>query len=588
MTNRKKIISIISYVLAGALLIYAVFCMFSPRTKTGVSTVAGDGQAFGKYEKPVTLSVTTTKDSTITSQVLPYLDNENLKSNRFTDLYKDKLNVEFNYLWEANSNEDYKTKLDNSITIGELPDVVMSDKDTIYSLYEGDYLRDMTDVWEQYASPLLKQITLQEGDGDMKAVTYDGKLYAIPQVYSSIDRAQFVWIRVDWINKLNSGLGLNLSTNPQTIDELCNIIKAFHDNYCYLTGESSNSADYGGLLMQGDFYEAMGGITGFINSYGGYPATWIDDGNGGLKFGSIQPEVKAALTKLNELYRGGYIFKEFVLKDTDALNQYLTLGRFGVVYGEQWLNSFPFQQIYENDNSVDWQAFPIPTATGTPAKVSVTNGTYGWWGVTKFCAHPEAIVKLMNVYVEAIWGAETYTDYETYYSVPVETAKGQIPIGVWKLSLIKNEPPRKNLDAYLAIKNAKADGTLDELTGEAKTIYSFIKRYLEGGDKTLWSWYNGYWPNEEKNTTYEVMNHYVENDLILLNKFTGAQTKTMYSPIPRMAQISDKANEVFTNIIRAGNPSDIDAQWNTLLSYFETMKGQDITREVNEWYNSHK
>lgn len=586
----KKLTKTSAFTVCAAIALFAGACGSANKP---VDTVEGDHDPFGKYEQTVTLSVGITKDSTITSQVLPYLQNENLRNNRYTDLYSDLLNVEFDYKWEAASDEDYENKVSAAMASGNLPDVIMTNKDTIQELYEAGQLKDVSDVWDEYASPLLKQITTQEGNGDLNAVTYGGKLYAIPQVYSSIDRAQFIWIRMDWLEKLNSEKGMNLSKNPQTVDDLVAIIKAFKDNYVFLTtgvagNESANATNKrGGLVMMGDAYSDFGGWTGFLNSYGAYPSMWLEQDDGSLTYGSVKSEVKTALAKLNELYTGGYIYQEFSSRSVDDVATALTNGYYGVVYGEQWLCSYPFQQIYNQDQSVDWQAFPIVGVSASEkAKPQVTSATYGWWGVTQSCANPEAIIKIMNVYVEAVWGDAEYTDFDTYYSQSFTTAGGSnISVDVWKLSLVKNEPPRKNLQAYLDIKAAKAANDFTMLTGEAKTIYGYIQDYLNG-NKGLWSWYNGYWPNEDANTVFEQMNYYVQNDLILLNKFTGAQTETMRAQ-SRMTLIENKANEIYTSMIMAANASAFNACWDELQTFYSNYGGAKITNEVNLWYSDY-
>jgi putative aldouronate transport system substrate-binding protein len=64
--------------------------------------------------------------------------------------------------------------------------------------------------------------------------------------------------------------------------------------------------------------------------------------------------------------------------------------------------------------------------------------------------------------------------------------------------------------------------------------------------------------------------------------FVGAPTETMTS---KMSTLTDLQDEVFTKII-LGEES-IDA-FDKFVEDFNALGGEDITREVNEWYDSVK
>ena len=63
-------------------------------------------------------------------------------------------------------------------------------------------IEDLTDVYEQYASTLTKRVLSEEGDGPFEPATIDGKLMGIPQTSSSIEDADLLWIRTDWLHRL--------------------------------------------------------------------------------------------------------------------------------------------------------------------------------------------------------------------------------------------------------------------------------------------------------------------------------------------------------------------------------------------------
>jgi putative aldouronate transport system substrate-binding protein len=68
--------------------------------------------------------------------------------------------------------------------------------------------------------------------------------------------------------------------------------------------------------------------------------------------------------------------------------------------------------------------------------------------------------------------------------------------------------------------------------------------------------------------------------MLSLNPFTGAPTRTMNS---RLSNLNDLRDEVFTKIIMGTSPlSDFDV----FVQDWKRQGGDDITREVNEWYKT--
>lgn len=181
------------------IIISAIFLASCGPKNTGPNNIQGDGQPFGKYSEPITISLVRASDATIESDVLSLYPEEKLSDNRFTELYREKLNINLKYKWIAANPEQYRSRINLSMSIGDLPDLLMVDPTQVKELAEAGMIQDMGPYYEQYASPLLKQITEAEGDAVFKAATVGGKLYGIPQMYSSIDRVQFVWIRMDWL-----------------------------------------------------------------------------------------------------------------------------------------------------------------------------------------------------------------------------------------------------------------------------------------------------------------------------------------------------------------------------------------------------
>jgi len=367
---------------------------------------------------------------------------------------------------------------------------------------------------------------------------------------------------MDWLKYLiENKPELGLTLEPKTVDDFLKIARAFNTQ----DPDNNGRDDTHGFSMQGNFWAAMGGLIGFFNMFDAYPNIWIEKGNK-LEHGSIQPEIKNALSVLRQLYSEGVIVQDFAVKGEQAIADEITMNKSGIIFGEQWLCAYPLQSLYNQNNNTEWKAFPLFHNGDNETKVQLSMGTYGWWVVSNSCRHPEALIKMMNVYVQSIWGEDG--DFNYYY-MPKDTGAP-----VWKLSPFNPEPPTKNLDAYLAIKRFKEDESSGPLTGEAKAIYDNIQDF-SNGNKNKWSWVVGYNPDE---AVYEAMNKYYENDMFIYDKFSGPPTKSMPTKYILMNQ---NTMEVFTRIINGSSPL---SEFDSFVTQWKNMGGNDITKEVNEWY----
>ena len=66
--------------------------------------------------------------------------------------------------------------------------------------------------------------------------------------------------------------------------------------------------------------------------------------------------------------------------------------------------SLPFQSCKDNDSDSQWSAYPLPSATGEPSTAQADLGTNRWIAVNKNFENPEAVVKMINLFIEKCWG----------------------------------------------------------------------------------------------------------------------------------------------------------------------------------------
>jgi len=507
---------------------------------------------FGKYDPPIDVSFVRYVEETME---IALVGDETIEDNRWLDYYRDELGINITYDWITSGGDQYDQKLNVSLASGDIPHFVAVNTTQLNQLVEADMIMEVTDLYEDYAAPFTKEMLSIDGTAPFDAATIDGKLWGLPNVDASIDGAHFVWVRTDWLEKLNL-------PEPKTMDDLLAISEAFVTQ----DPDGNGKDDTTGLAITKDLWDGYAGLIGFFNGFHAYPNIWIKDESGDLVFGSVQPEAKEALQALQDMFKAGQIDKEFGVKPGGTVMEDPAGGKNGMHFGQQWTSLWPLQSSRDNDPNAQWKSFALVSVDDQPARPQISSGTDSWWVVRKDVEQPEAIVKMFNGFMEKNWGATA--EFDRYY-MP-DGAEG-----TWKLSPPTPTPPTKNLDAFLAIREAVENDTTDQLEGEAKVVYGRVKAH-EDGDESLWGWERIYGADG----VFGIMKEYVDQDLFIRNEFNGAPTPTMVEKDATLTQLQDEA---FTKIILGD--ADID-EFDTFVEDWEKLGGKEITQEVNEWYQS--
>lgn len=509
-----------------------------------------DFDPFGKYDPPI--EVTTVR---IVDDTYKYEEGESLENNIWTRTIEEELGIKIKNLWVVSGAQQGEQKMNVSIASGDIPDIIPVNLVQLAQLVNADMIMDLTEIYDKYAAPFTKEIMTQEGNVYFDACTFNGRLMAIPNTGSSMDGAPLLWIRADWLAKL----GLE---PPKTMNDVLHIIEAFTKQ----DPDGNGKDDTFGIAINKDLFGGYAGLEGFFNGYHAYPRCWIEDESGKLVYGSIQPEVKEALRMLNHLYKTGCIDKEFGVKDAGKVAESAASGKVGLHYGQMWNPIWPLQASYDNDPNADWTAYPIVSVDGDVARPQVSLALGTCYAVKKDAKYPEAVVKLVNLFIEKGWG-ET-ADPGAYFN----TKEG---IEKFKYAPVQAWPARKNLDAHLHIKEVLDGGDKGKLNAEELDYYEKIMKYKEGEGR--------FWCLDKvfgKAGSFAVINKYVNEDILMMNKFYGAPTPTQ---VEKSSTLSKMELEVFTKIILGESPIE---EFDKFVDEWRKLGGDDITKEVNDWYSS--
>ena len=187
---------------------------------------------------------------------------DTLESNKLLKYVEDKLNIKVKYDFSVEDGEAYKQKVNLAIASSNIPDVMIVDESQYKRLAESDMLEDLTEAYDKFASPLIKDYYGSYNGRVLDAVKKDGKMLALPDT-NIAGNNQLLWVREDWLKTLKLKA-------PANLDELAAVAKAFKEQ----DPDQNGAADTVGLL--GDPNLATDGafftFDPIFAAYGAYPA----------------------------------------------------------------------------------------------------------------------------------------------------------------------------------------------------------------------------------------------------------------------------------------------------------------------------
>ena len=419
-------------------------------------------------------------------------------------------------------------------------------------LAEGGFLHDMTDIWEEYATPMNKEVTGADGEGIYNAVKYDGKLMAIPGPRAGLDFYRYFWIREDWLKNLK----LEAPTSPE---ELLEIARAFtHDD-----PDNNGKDDTFALLADKGLW---GRLEGFFWAFGAYPDTWLKDGGGGLHYGAVQSEIKPALRALAAMYADGQLDREFPVKDAAKAQESFATNNVGMAFGGHWDPVYSVKG-WENDSNIDWLCYNLPGPGGKVPRGELELGVHNIYPVNKKNKNPEALVKTLNMYWEMLYG-ET-GDYEYWGNDQID--------GIWWLGPYAAYHPWVNIQPFHDIQAVYA-GTKkpEDLKGVSLDYYNNTENAQSPSG--TWTWRKMF---TGPKTPFAHIVKIIEEGNLFIDNFAAAPTTTM---VDRWSTLLELQDTTFTRII----VGEIDAEqgFDEFVKSWMELGGEKITDEVSDWYRS--
>ena len=509
----------------------------------------GEGDLVAPYDEPVEVTIVNYYNTNLETNMATWTDwwGETLENNRYVAAAEKALNIKIKYLWLKNdADKGYEKQLRLAITAGEIPDMfIVTNQNDLVQLAESGLIMPVDDVVDKYFTTWDKEIQSSDGGKLYEMAMYDGQCYGIPCNISDTDTFSYIWLRKDWMDKLNLEA-------PKTMDDLRNIMLAFKEAKL---GGSENT--YGMVIDKDLYYSTRGLFAGF----GAYPEFWVEDENGGLVWGGTQENVKKALTYLNGLYNDGLLDKEFITQSNTDAKALMFNSQAGILYAGHWL-AHDLQKLHDNDPESDWICVALPSETGAPVEQYLTPVKRGWIVINESYEHPEVAAKIRALCTFAAQGG--ICDGTWWFSNDQAQALEpfQASVSSWD-----------NYNTYLNLLECyDKGGNTSVLRAKAITYWNNLT-----SGSSIWAWEHMFGNGET--TPMVVLRDAIENERIHYDGFLGAQNEFMQD---RWSVIKDEQLTAFTKIIigEVGVEEGF-ADW---LKTFDSMGGTQITRDVNEWY----
>ena len=555
----KKCFRVAGGIMAALCALSLAACSGGGKESDTGSTDTSTSKDLAPFEETVTIKVLFMDDGVTT-----FPDGSSWDNNVWTQAYLDELNIKIESAGAIGAYE-YNNKLSQMLSSQTLPDVFMVDSNMITTMVASDALADLTSLYDEYAGETAKKYYQYDNGVLFNSCKNDGKLYALPKldvVYDSIDN---VAIRTDWLDNL----GL---PEPTTWEDVLTIIEEFATK----DPDGNGKNDTYGLAidnMAGDgILKGVSDIAGFFSAYHADLGRWIEGEDGKLAYGTTQAAMKKPLGVLADFYAKGYIDPNYTEKDRWAVQADIKSGKVGVAFQGFWGaanwdtlsdtlgDKLKFYPIYSSD---DQPVVQYLRSTATGSKMAVRKGF----------EHPEALFKMQNM--ELRHGTSTGEDWSKFYDTTDGHSRHK-----WAVMNSCSAP-----DAYITRyqdiqKVIKGEMEKSALPHSAKVDYERVEAFFNGEENSVnWGAYMNY---GSKNSTFGVINHYLDNDMIKMELFTGPQTPTMMA---RATTLQWEEIGMFNAIVTGEQPVSYFDTW---VSSWMQKGGEQVTKEVNEWYAANK
>jgi len=517
------------------------------------------------YEEPVDIHV-----------VLQYRESEDPETpadatpetSTAVKLLSEELNINLVYDWIVNADQ-FSQKFGAEMAAGNIPDVVMLSPNDFEDLASQGGLVDLTEFYEKYTCDDLENIYNFDGEF-INVGKKDGKLYGLPM---GTDPAQATTQMYYDMNQLKDVGITSADQLPKTIEEF----EALCDTLMEKNGGPVLPA------CKNYFGAQLGDFTPFFHAYECWASGWYDN-NGTLEYAGINEKNKEVLAKLNEWYEKGYFKKDFAAydiwaADSPVVND-IVAGKYAIVPGSWWIPNWPLNSNKVEHPEADWVVGPNLSLDGEQPDIMISRYPVdNFIAVGKDCKNPEAVFKMIY------WSLQ----YTLENSAPdVQNAMSEEEKAEWHSYVYTWLPYRiysptclrQNFEVINQYaKEGKTEIGIDEAprNNEFWGSWASYLNYKENPDDGV-AW-GTYFSRLAENGGVDNMIKTVESANIIYNEVYV----TTPSMISKQGELDKLRDNTYISIIMGETPVD---GFDTFVEQWKAQGGDDIAKEVNEWYQN--
>jgi len=496
-----------------------------------------------------------------------YYKGDTETDNVFSRRQKKNLGLEYT-IWSEGGNEAYRA----DIASNNLPDKWSANQVDLIALVANDQVEDITDLWEKYASPLLKEKKQYPQGKGWVPCRVNGRLYGIAFNYGPKQNIDMLGIiRQDFLDKL----GLKM---PTTIDEYEATMKAFLDAKLCTVGlpcVRTLTSWYFGVDPIFGAYETMKGV-------------WLKTADGKLAYSSLDPNIKQPLATLAKWYKAGLLDQNFATNtETEAGANSINAGLFFSAWWNNPLAESAGVSCYDIK-----QKFPEARLTNKmplPKGPTGKNGRLSYYDSGNMIPFKKGIdpAKVEAFIGEMNWCMDMHVNFEKYYQYG-ELSNG----GIWD----------ESSEGYEYITGADGELTKGEAFGYTYAYYSDIGGtfpYLCYPDYQVEPYLRLAEMQKADPSTLSPIQRFaikycasgatayiqITTDGVpgYYNEFIGVPTERMQ---PKAGELADLENTAFAEIITGAKP--VDSAFDEFVKNWKASGGDEATEDVNAWWEKSK
>lgn len=509
--------------------------------------------AEAESEEPVTIRLLRTE------QTFWFPEGEDIRDNVLTRFMEEKLNCKFDVVWTT---DNYETTLNMMIASNSLPDFFEASVGQMSDLYEFGLIQPVGQYFDEYLSDAVKQEILWNNNTQLIGCTFDEEYYGFPCTSDFMDDLPVLYIRQDWLDKLN----LEFDPSHFTLDDFITICDAFTN----MDPDGNGQNDTFALALNEDSV-GYTGIRVIGHALGLHTNIWEKDEDGSFYFTDNRDEIKPVLKIMQDMYAKGYIAKDYISAN---VTEQLSSGKCGMEVGVFWQALSEPQTVAKADPSVKWVVYPIPQNPEGGYNMQTEVHSTKFLTVNSEFEHPELAVKYMQLWYE-MWRGE-YSDYyhglnATTYNEVQEDFKFYPPFW-W-------DPPLKNAEISNKLVKALETGDDSYIEGDAEAgkILPHIRSYLAGEED--WYGFAQYYNHIQAIQT--VHKYYGSTDASKYT-FNLMGTVPMDSDYAGIKSLLDDLHDEYFNKIVMG--ADLDSTFAEYQNQWVATGGDELTEYYNDWY----